>query len=417
MSRTVCNNPVVLSSYYGGKRLHLGVTGSVACYKTLEMMRAWQKMDLAITVTPTKAACEFVRPMLFEALGADHVYGELFRNGDVFDHLEPGQMADCMAIIPASADFLAKMACGLADDMLSSQYAAFDGPVLVAPAMNTRMWNHAATRRNMGILRGRGVGVTEPATGKLSCGDTGSGRLAATDQIFLDALRCLTPKDMAGLKVMVTLGPTREAWDAVRFWSNPSSGRMGAALATDAWLRGADVWVIRGPCEDIFLPRQIKITGVVSAAQMHAAASQIWNEMDVGIFCAAVADYAPTPYEPGKILKVEKSGLGDTFQLTFKKNVDILASLSANRTNNQKILGFAAQIASSVQEAGKCARKKLIAKNADLMAGNLVNPDNGAFGADQAEMAVVDKSGMSEIWQPKSKADIARELLTWLLKL
>ncbi|MDE5879256.1 MAG: bifunctional phosphopantothenoylcysteine decarboxylase/phosphopantothenate--cysteine ligase CoaBC, partial [Desulfovibrio sp.] len=236
------DTPFAESGTFAGRHLHLGVSGSVACYKAVELLRAWRRLDMEVSATLTAGAQEFVRPLLFASLGASPVYGGMFEPGqDVFAHLEPGRSADAMIVAPASAGLLSRLATGAASDMLSAQALAFAGPLLVAPAMNPRMWAHAATQENVARLRARGVTVVGPDTGAAACGDQGQGRLAGLSAIFLAALRALAPQDMAALRVLVTLGPTREPWDGVRYWSNPSSGRMGAALAACAWLRGATV--------------------------------------------------------------------------------------------------------------------------------------------------------------------------------
>ena len=224
--------PFDQSTRFAHKRLHLGVCGSVACYRATDLLRAWLKLGIHVSVTLTDGARRFVTPLLFESLGALPVYGGMFEPGqDIFAHLEPGQRAQAMVVAPVSADALARLAHGAAADMLSAQALAFDGPLVLAPAMNPRMWTHPATRANAALLEQRGARFVGPDRGGTACGDEGRGRLAALPEIFLAGLRALAPQDMAGLRVMVTLGPTREAWDGVRFWSNPSSGLMGAALA------------------------------------------------------------------------------------------------------------------------------------------------------------------------------------------
>ena len=230
-------SPFHNSRRFAGKRLHLGVCGSIACYKALDLLRALHALDIHVSVTLTDGARRFVTPLLFEALGAMPVYGRMFEGDEVFDHLEPGQRAQAMLVAPASADALSRLAAGAASDMLSAQALAFDGPLVVAPAMNPRMWRHPATQDNVATLRRRGARVVVPGCGGTACGDTGQGRLAPVEDLFLAALRALSPQDMAGQRVMLTMGPTREKWDGVRYWTNPSSGTMGAALATSAWLR------------------------------------------------------------------------------------------------------------------------------------------------------------------------------------
>lgn len=222
---------------FHGKRIHLGVTGSIAAYKALDLTRAFLHLHLQTGVTLTDSARKFVTELSFGALGADPLYTDMFAAGSNFDHLEPS-VADAFIVAPATANMVAKMAHGIADDLLSCQLLAYPGPILVAPAMNPRMWAATATQQNWDILGQRGVVRIDPDCGNVACGDTGQGRLAPLDEIFIRTLAALTPQDLRGRKVMVTLGPTREYFDKARFWSNPSSGIMGASLAVAAALRG-----------------------------------------------------------------------------------------------------------------------------------------------------------------------------------
>lgn len=406
------------STHFAGKRLHLGVCGSVACYRATDLLRAWLAMGIHVSVTLTGGARRFVAPLLFESLGALPVYGGMFEQGqDIFAHLEPGQRAQAMIVAPASADALARLAHGAASDMLAAQALAFDGPLVLAPAMNPRMWNHPATQANVELLERRGAFFVGPDCGGTACGDQGRGRLAALPEIFLTALRALAPQDMAGLKVMVTLGPTREAWDGVRFWSNPSSGLMGAALAVCAWLRGADVAAVCGPGVTAFLPRGVRRFDVTGAREMYEVAQSLWPDMDMGMFTAAVADFSPDAPEGGCGHKFKKSEAPEGFSLHFSPNPDILQSLAAARRPGQKVLGFAAETTADMDALLPLARAKLARKRADLLAANRVNAPDSGFGAPTNSMAVVDTHGREEIWPSQSKADVAWELCSWLLRI
>lgn len=406
-------SPFHNSRRFAGKRLHLGVCGSIACYKALDLLRALHALDIHVSVTLTDGARRFVTPLLFEALGAMPVYGRMFEGDEVFDHLEPGQRAQAMLVAPASADALSRLAAGAASDMLSAQALAFDGPLVVAPAMNPRMWRHPATQDNVATLRRRGARVVVPGCGGTACGDTGQGRLAPVEDLFLAALRALSPQDMAGQRIMLTMGPTREKWDGVRYWTNPSSGTMGAALATSAWLRGAEVTAVCGPgCPD--LPAGVERIGVGSAREMFEAASDCWPRMDMGLFCAAVADFSPEPLGPQKF---KKEGRQDGFSIRFTANPDILRSLSHQRREGQKVLGFAAETTPDMDSLLELARGKRARKDADLLAGNRVNSGDSGFGAATNSMAVVDRTGHEEIWPNQSKADVAWDLCSWLLRL
>ena len=403
------------STRFAQKRLHLGVCGSVACYRAADLLRAWRGMGMHVSVTLTPGARRFVTPMLFESLGAAPVYEDMFTQGqEIFAHLEPGQHAQAMVVAPASADALFRLAHGAAGDMLAAQALAFDGPLVIAPAMNPRMWAHAATKANVALLRERGAHMVAPACGGTACGDEGQGRLAPLHDIFLAALKALSPQDMAGRRVMVTLGPTREGWDSVRFWSNPSSGLMGAALAVCAWLRGAEVTAVCGPGVRARMPQGIVRRDVVSARDMFDVAAALWPQMDVGIFTAAVADFSPKPLGGRKFKKAEAP---QGFSLDFLPNPDILQTLAEQRTPGQKILAFAAETAPDMSALLPLAHSKITRKKADLLAANRVNSTDSGFASPTNSMAVVDANGREEIWPTQSKADVAWELCSWLLRM
>ncbi|MDR2123971.1 MAG: bifunctional phosphopantothenoylcysteine decarboxylase/phosphopantothenate--cysteine ligase CoaBC [Desulfovibrio sp.] len=388
------------------RRLHLGVCGSAAAYKAVEVMRMLQRSGVSVGVCLTEAAQRFISPLTFAALEASPVYTRFFADDEgVFAHLEPGGCAHAMLIAPAGAATLARLAGGSADTLLAAQALAFDGPLLLAPAMNPRMWAHPATRRNMEILLERGARCIRPADGRAACGDTGEGKLAPVPEIVFAAAAALLPQDWAGRRVLLTLGPTRERWDDVRYWSNPSTGRMGAALACAAALRGAAVSAVAGPGVPA-LPAPVRRIDVVSAEDMLAAALEVWPHADTGIFAAAVADFAPTPYGAGKF---KKSGAA-SLSVDFTRNPDILGELGKLARPEQKILGFAAE--SENLEAN--ARGKLRAKKMHLTAANLLGRPDSGFGGDKNTLYVVDCRGREEHWQAMSKADAAWRLLDWL---
>jgi phosphopantothenoylcysteine decarboxylase/phosphopantothenate--cysteine ligase len=236
------------------KKIHLGVCGSIAAYKALDLLRAFHKAGIRVRVSLTRAAARFVAPLSFQSLGAEKVFREMFTDewgkdglmDDPFGHLGPGAEADAFLVAPASATTLARLACGLADEMLAAQALAWPGALLLAPAMNPRMWNNQATRDNCSVLARRGHVIIPPGCGQVACGEEGEGRFPDLRLVYLYSLRALSPQDLAGKKIMLTLGPTREPWDSVRFWSNRSTGLMGASLAVAAWLRGAEVHAICG---------------------------------------------------------------------------------------------------------------------------------------------------------------------------
>lgn len=396
-------------SALAGRRLHLGVCGSVAAYKSVELMRMLQKRGVGVSVTLTEAAKRFITPLAFASLGADRVDTRMFgEDSDFpFSHLLPGQCAHAFVIAPATAATLARLASGMADDLLAAQVLAFDGPVVLAPAMNPRMWQNAATRDNVEILRQRGCIFVAPGSGRVACGDEGQGKLAEPLEIALAAAKALLPQDMTGKTVLLTLGPTQEAWDGVRVWTNLSTGRMGAALAYAAYLRGAGVEAVAGPGVPA-LPENVRRHNVTSARQMFAEAQRLWPHADFGVFTAAVADFAPEPFGAAKFKKADAA---DDLSISFQKNPDILASLAAQASPAQKILGFAAE----TENLEESTREKGRRKKASLMAGNLVGVPDSGFAGEANRLFVCDAYGREEHWPVMSKADAAWRLLDWLL--
>lgn len=387
-----------------GKRLHLGVCGSISAYKALELLRLLMKAQVGTSVTLTPGARRFVTDLSFQSLGASKVYGEMFANEEPFAHLEPGQIAHAMLVAPASADAMARLALGRAQDMLSCQALAFGGPLLIAPAMNPRMWANPATQENLAVLKRRGAIIIGPAGGVVACGDEGQGKLAPVENIFLAALKALSPQDMAGQTVLVTLGPTREHFDDVRFWSNGSTGTMGAALAVAAWLRGASVHAVCGPV-GLNLPEDEHFCrhNVQSAAHMFTVAEELWPRCTAGIFAAAVADYRPENARAGKFKKNEAP---QGFSLPFSSNPDILRTLAVEQRGGQKVMGFAAE----AQDLPALARGKLERKKADMLVGNLIGE---SFGKADNRVFVTDRQGREEFWEAMPKAQVAWKLLDW----
>jgi len=394
-----------------GVRVHLGVTGSIAAYKALELLRIFHELELIVGVTLTKAATQFVTPLAFEALGADHVYTNMWDGADSsFGHLEPSQEARCLIIAPATANIIAKLAHGIADEILSTQALAFSGPVLLAPAMNPRLWDAKATQSNVNILHVREIAVLEPDSGMMACGDKGKGRLTSLPDIAANVLRLLTPQDMAGTNVLVTLGPTREFFDPARYWSNPSTGIMGAALAIAAWLRGANVTVVHGPV-NLWLPGSIRLIPVQTAREMFTACVDHWHNHDIGLLTAAVSDFSPVPHGTEKF---KKSTLKNSdFQINFTANPDILRTLGESKTHRQKLLGFCAETSNLAEYAAQ----KLKEKNSDIMVANSIVTYGSGFGSETNQVFVVDSFGRSELWPTLSKCEVAWRLLEWMTHL
>ena len=398
--------------------LHLGVCGSVAAYKALDLVRQWQDCGFSVSVTETPSAQKFVTPLPFEALGAEPVYTSIYQDEHAstpFAHLEPAQTAQAFIIAPATATTMARLAYGLADDLLACQALAFRGPIVLAPAMNPAMWDAPATRANVELLASRGCLIVPPGLGRTACNDMGRGRLADVRLIHLAGLYAALPKDLKGKKALVTLGPTRETWDGVRFWTNASTGTMAAALAIALWLRGADVTAVCGPtstwlptetCTNMARFTRIDVT---SADEMFEASRDVWNKVDMGVFTAAVADFSPVPLGAEKF---KKSAAPDGFDIHFMPNRDILKTLAHDRRADapQKVMGFAAE--SSGLEAS--VRGKLTGKRADMVVGNLLSD---GFGTAQNSVFVADRNGREERFTDLPKTDLAWRLTAWLASL
>lgn len=396
-----------LFNLFSGKRIHLGLTGSVASYRSLDLLRLLRSSSVDAGATMTSSAREFLGPLILSALGADPVY--LDRDNDPQDpysHLAPAQNADFLAIVPATAGIIAKAAHGLADDLLSTQILACRQPVFFSPAMNPAMWNNPATQANIAVLRSRGHFIIEPGEGLVACGDEGQGRLAPVPVIYYHLLRALSPGDMAGKKVLVTAGPTHEYFDLVRYFSNPSSGRMGLAIAMACWLRKAHVYFVHGPMNPVFPLPGFEPVSVTRAGEMLKACLSVWDGCSCGFFTAAVSDFAPVPSPEPKF----KKGDLKAFNLEMESNPDILATLSLKKKNNQITVGFAAEAEDLESNAGL----KLTRKNLDIVAANLVEPGRTPFGSSDNQVLVMDKNGRTESWPCLSKAETAWRLVDWI---
>jgi phosphopantothenoylcysteine decarboxylase/phosphopantothenate--cysteine ligase len=404
-------HPHFLFPFFHGKRLHIGVTGSIAAFKMLSLLRHFLESGLSVGATLTRSAVQFVTPLSFRSLGADPVYDALFSQVDSpFDHLEPGRSSQCQLIAPATANFLSKMAHGSADDLLSCQTLAFAKHQIVAPAMNPLMWSAAATQENIEILKRRGVEVLEPCSGHMACGDSGQGRLADLEAIYLAVLRAMSPQDLSGRSVLVSLGPTHEYFDAARYWSNPSTGLMGACIALAAWLRGAAVHVVHGPVTWYF-PSGVHLVPVVTARQMHDAMNDLFPSSDLTFMVAAVADFSPIPHgSPAE--KVKRDVSGKTAPLiVFEPNPDILASLGRRKTKGQIVTGFCAETG----DLRPLAQEKLLRKNCDIMVANHIGRSGSGFASATNEVAVLDAHGRFETWPMLPKPEVAWRVLDWAI--
>ncbi|MBN9422017.1 MAG: phosphopantothenate synthase [Candidatus Accumulibacter sp. 66-26] len=388
-----------------GKRIALGVTGGVAAYKAAELVRLLLKQGATVQVAMTDAATHFVTPVTFQALSGQPVFTDQWdaRIGNNMAHIDLSREADALLVAPASADFLAKVAHGLADDLLSTLVLARDCPLLVAPAMNRQMWENPATRRNVATLRADGVAVLGPGCGDQACGETGLGRMLEPEEIVAELIAHFQPKPLKGRRLLLTAGPTFEAIDPVRGITNLSTGKMGYAIARAAHEAGAEVTLVSGP---VALPCPYGVTriDVTSALQMRDAVLAQTAGSDVFVAVAAVADYRPAAPAEQKIKK--DGGTPPAIELTL--NPDILAEVAA-LPHPPLCVGFAAES----QKLDEYAEKKRRAKKIPLIVGNLIQ--NG-FGGDDNTLVLFDDDGRHPL-PPASKIDLARRLVAHIATL
>jgi phosphopantothenoylcysteine decarboxylase/phosphopantothenate--cysteine ligase len=385
----------------------LGVTGGIGAYKAVELVRLLQKRGHRVQVVMTRTARRFVGPLTFEAITREPVITSQFAPGlnAEIEHIALASSMDLFVVAPATANILGKFANGIADDFLSALYLATRAPVLIAPAMNTNMWEHDAVRANMATLRQRGVRIVDPGEGYLACGWVGAGRLAEPEVIAAAVESWLAGerRSLEGHRVLVTAGPTIEDLDAVRFIGNRSSGRMGFALAQQAAARGADVTLVAGPTS-VEPPAGVTLVRVRSAQQMHAAVMSQAFDADIVIMAAAVADYTPA----GGTLdgKIEKSG---ALTLQLERTPDILLDLGRTRGDSHRplLVGFAAQAGDPVPQA----RRKLEVKRADLIVANDVTAPGAGFDVDTNQVTIVAPNAADEALPLMSKRDVARRVL------
>jgi len=384
------------------KTIILGVSGGIAAYKSVELLRLLTGAGAIARVVMTRNAQWFVGPLTFKALSGQPVCSDLFDgDGDAsIRHIDWAREADAVIIAPATANIIAKLANGIADDALSTLMLAVTAPVLVCPSMNTHMYESRPVQLNLERLREMGYAVMEPGSGQLACGTTGPGRLPDPEVIFDRLVSFLTPKDFQGKQVLVTAGPTYEAMDPVRFISNPSSGKMGYAIAKAAEQRGAVVTLVSGPTH-LPEPLNIAVIRVRSAADMASAVFRHAGRMDIIIKAAAVSDYRPGEMAASK-LKKDKEELS----LTLKKTQDILRELG-QRKQKQILIGFAAE----TEELKTNAEKKLKEKNCEIIVGNLVGHSHSGFGTDTNQVTFFFNDGSVESLDVMEKETVARILL------
>ena len=396
-------------------RITLGVTGGVAAYKAAELVRLLQQDGFTVQVVMTRGAREFITPLTFAALSGQKVITDLFGDSSggqanvesAIEHIAVAQRTDLLLVAPATADILAKFARGIAEDFLTTLYLASTAPVVMAPAMNVNMWNHAATQENVQTLRERGVKIVDPAEGYLACGMTGPGRLAGQQEIIAAVREALNAeRDLTGDTVLVTAGPTNEDLDPVRYLTNRSSGRMGFAVAEAAARRGAKVLLVSGPV-NLETPSGVERIDVRTAKEMHRVVLDRIAGASVAILAAAVADYRPAERHTEKIKKSEAS-----LTISLEATADILADVAKNK--GQKIVvGFAAE----TDHVAENARKKLSVKNADLIVANDVTAEGAGFDHDTNIVTLFSRDGRDLALPKLSKSEVARRILDEVVRL
>lgn len=388
-----------------GKTVLLIIGGGIAAYKCHELVRLLKAQGCRVRIILTRAAEQFVTALSLASLSGEKVHTGLFNLTDEVEmgHIELSRAADLLVVAPATADLMAKMTHGLANDLASTALLATDKPVLIAPAMNVRMWNHPATQRNLALLRQDGIAIAGPNDGEMACGEFGPGRMAEPAEILSSIVALLEPKlrPLAGKRVLITAGPTREPIDPVRYISNHSSGKQGYAIAEAALALGAETILISGPVS-LSIPPGIQMTPVQTAAEMLSMCEQVLP-VDIAIFCAAVADWRVSEVS---IQKMKKSA-GQPHTLELIENPDILKAIANRATGRpQIVVGFAAE----TEEVVAHGIEKLSRKGCDLIVANDVSADLGVFGGDHNKVHLISRIGVDN-WPDMSKREIAQRLM------
>ena len=390
-----------------GKHIVLGVTGSIAAYKIASLASMLAKKHADVTVIMTKNATNFINPITFESLTGNKCLVDTFDRNFEFqvEHVSLAKQTDVFLTAPASANVIAKAAHGIADDMLTTTLLACTCPKIFAPAMNTRMYQNPVVQDNMEILKRYGMEVITPADGYLACGDTGAGKMPEPEVLYEAIVKALTPKDMAGKRVLVTAGPTREKIDPVRYISNHSTGKMGYAIARAAMLRGADVTLVSGKV-NLEPPKGVRLLPVVSAADMAQAVKENARDQDIIIKAAAVADYRPSVTADEKLKK--KDG---EMTIELERTEDILAYLGAHRRNGQFLCGFSMETEHMLGNS----RLKLEKKNIDMIVANNLKQAGAGFGTDTNVVTFLTADETVQL-PIMSKEDVADRLLSFIME-
>ena len=385
-----------------GKKIVVGVTGGIAAYKACDLVSRLKKRGAQVRVVLTEHACQFVQPLTFETLSGNPAYTDSFDRKYEIEHVALAKWADLLIIAPATANCMAKMSCGIADDLLSTTCLAVRCPVLLAPAMNSAMWRNPATQANLALLRSRGVRFVGPEAGHLACGDDDVGRMSEPEQIAEAVEAILNPqRDLEGLKVLVTAGPTVERIDPVRYITNRSTGKMGYALAEAARDRGANVTLISGPTK-LAAPEGVEFVQIESSAQLCAAVLERGDQADVVVQAAAPADFRPKNVAERKIKKT-----GENMTLELEATTDIAAELGRRKKTGQILVAFAAE----TNDVMDNARGKLAKKNADLIVANDVSRSDAGFGVDTNVITLI-TAGDVQALEKMSKRAAADAILS-----
>ncbi len=391
-----------------GRFIVLGVTGSIAAYKSVELARRLTQAGATVQVVMSRSAAEFVRPLTFQALTYRPVEMEMFQIQDerAAGHVAMGRLADVVVIAPATAHIIARLASGFSDDLIATTVLATDAPIVLAPAMETHMWQNAATQANVAILRARGARIVEPESGPLASGDVGPGRLASLERIEAAVAEALVGSQaLAGRRVVVTAGPTLEPIDPVRFVSNRSSGKMGYAIAAAAADAGAEVFLVSGPTA-LRVPAGTQLVPIETAEQLRDAVLGLLPNADAVVMAAAVADYRPIETMERKI---KKRDAGKELSLRMIENPDILKAIVAARRPGAIVIGFKAETGDATAEAGRMLREKKL----DLVVANDVSEPGSTFGSDTDRVTFVSADGV-EALPLLAKTEVARRLVAKL---
>ncbi len=392
---------------FENKSIIIGVSGGIAAYKTAYLVSALSKTEADVNVIMTENACEFISPLVFETLTGNKCYVDTFDRNFKFDveHISLAKKADIFMIAPATANVIAKIANGIADDMLTTTFLASKCKKIVSPAMNTAMFENQITQDNIAKLKKYGIGVVEPQNGLLACGDTGAGKMPEPDFLFDVIEREIArEKDMLGKKVLVTAGATMESLDPVRFLTNHSSGKMGFAIAKEAMLRGAEVTVVKANTT-AEIPNFVKIVEVSSAKDMFDAVTALSDQQDIIVKAAAVADYTPESYVDSKIKKKD----GD-LSIPLKRTMDILKYLGENKKEGQFLCGFSMETDNMLENS----KAKLSKKNADMIVANNLKDAGSGFKTDTNAVTLITRNGHRSL-ELKSKAEVAKEIFDEIL--